>query len=107
MNASELHELLEAFLTHPGIRNAGEWDVTIRTSERCLSCDGTVGIGQVVKGFDWHNGELIVVPQKQLVPKESHRDVPRKVFDGKCPECEETLRKGWRYCPNCGKAIEE
>ena len=105
MNVGELHEFLEMLLTQPGMRNAGDLNVVIRTSERCLSCDGVSEIETVVKGFDWHKDKLIIVPKKQLVPKESHRDVPRKAFNGKCPECEETLRKGWRYCPNCGKAV--
>ncbi len=106
MNVSELHTWLETFLTQPGLRDAGDLNVVIETSERCLSCDGVVGIEQVVKGFDWHNNELIIVPKKKLVPKESHRDVPSKPYNGLCPECENTLKKDWKYCPRCGKAID-
>ena len=105
MNVSELHAFLETLLTQPGITDAGNLKVVVETSERCLSCDGVVEIEQVVRGFDWHKNELIIIPEKKLVPKESHRDVPKKPNGYLCPECEELLKRGWKYCPACGKAI--
>ena len=106
MKAKELCEYLETILTRPGSRDADELDIVIKTSERCLSCDGISGIKSVEKGFDWHKNEIILFPEKELVPKSIHRDIPKKPNGNLCSECEEYLEKEWEYCPTCGKAIE-
>lgn len=119
MTAKEIYDWLENLLTSPN-RDAADCPLVIRTSEPHLSGYGIVPIKWLSVGFDWYKGKILVTPEKELVPKESHRDVAKKPFDAHipdayktkikpyfvCPNCEEPLKKTFRYCPYCGQKIE-
>ena len=119
MTAKEIYDWLENLLTSPN-RDAADYPLVIRTSEPHLSGYGIVPIKLLSIGGDWYKGKILVTPEKELVPKESHRDVAKKPFDAHipeqykakirpyfvCPECEEPLKKTFQYCPRCGQKID-
>jgi hypothetical protein len=119
MTAKEIYDWLEKLLTSPN-RDAADYPLVIRTSEPHLSGQGIVPIKSLSIGFDWYKGKILVTPDKELVPKESHRDVAKKPFDAHipeqykakikpyfvCPECEEPLKNTFRYCPKCGQKLD-
>lgn len=123
MNAKETYDRLENILTKPGEtgRDAGQFGVFIRTSEPHVSGGGIVPVTYVGEGGDWYKRKILLTPAKELVPKESHRDVAKKPipwgtfypFASKgtantpcCPNCENSLNKSWTYCPKCGQKLD-
>ena len=122
MNAKETYDWLEALLTSPNRihQDAANYELVIKTSEPHLSGFGVVKIKSMNVGGDWYKGKILITSEKELVPQESHRDVAKKPFDAHipeqykakirpyfiCPECEEPLKKTFRYCPRCGQKLD-
>lgn len=122
MNVKEVYNFLEELLTSLNRmhRDAATYGLYIETSEPHLSGQGIVPIEMMHIGFDWYKGKILLKPGKELVPKESHRDIPKKPVDAHipiqykpmikpyyiCPNCEEPLKKGWKYCPKCGQCVD-
>ena len=123
MTAKEIYDWLENLLTSPNgsHRDAADYLLVIRTSEPHLSGYGIVPIKLLSIGGDWYKGKILVTPDKDLVPKESHRDVAKKPIPWGtfypyapagvantpcCPNCETSLKHSWSYCPKCGQKLD-
>ena len=99
---------------------SAEFDVVIETSQRVWSGQNHVDVKGIFWGMDFDARRIIITPEREVVPNESHRDVAKKPFDAHipdqyktkikpyfvCPECEEPLKKTFRYCPRCGQKID-
>ena len=115
MTAKEIYDWLENLLTSPN-RDAADYPLVIRTSEPHLSGQGIVPIKWLSNGFDWYKGKILVTPDKELVPKNRQRDNPLKpimsdllskgVKKPFCPNCQEPIKKDYKYCPLCGQKLD-
>lgn len=100
---------------------AAEFDVVIETSQRVWSGQNHVDVKGIFWGMDFDARRIIITPDKELVPKESHRDVAKKPWkytdvlpmtDHRlkkcllCPECEDMVAPKWNYCPKCGQKLD-
>ena len=117
MNAKETYDFLEERLTSPSSRHreAAGYELVICTSEPHLSGGGIVKIKAMHVGFDWYEGKILITPERELIPKELNRDIPKKpgTIPGSygtnyivCINCCHSVKKTYNYCPKCGQKLD-
>lgn len=117
MNVKETYNFLEELLTSPNSMHRGtaDYGLYIQTSEPHLSGGGIVPLKMMHVGFDWYHGKILITPERELIPKEFNRDIPKKpgTIPGSygtnyivCTNCCHSVKKTYNYCPKCGQKLD-
>ena len=82
-------------------------EVVILLSEKSIGPHASSQIENIIPGFDWDNGKILIHPTKRLVSDTMSRDVGKmRVFwhdTLRCPTCERRVTKKAKYCEHCGQ----
>ena len=115
-NLKEMTDILEELATRPHHDKPEDYEVVIMTSHICLSGQNHVGVANVYKGHDYDKHRIIIVPDREIVPKERHGDNPLKPIMSDfltkgtvkpyCPNCQDPVKKEYKYCPWCGQLLD-
>lgn len=116
MKAKELRDKLDWYSK----TGHADDEVVVHCKEPSLGPVAAARVKQVGAGMDWDSGRIILEPEWPLLHFSLNRDTARPVlrvtytysFSAKiksvlqCPVCEAKLRKGDRYCPQCGQRVD-
>lgn len=82
-------------------------EVVIVLSQKSIGPHASSTIENVILGFDWDNGKILIRPSKRLLEDEMSRDVGKmRTFWHevlRCPTCERRVTKKAKYCEHCGQ----
>lgn len=120
MTVKEFFTKLEDLMTKSGHKAEDYFNVVIETSEPRMAPPAVMHVKDIYIGADHHKYELLIVPDRELIPQKCDRDNYRKPIIHcethtraervHCPNCQMeigTPKFYPNYCPHCGQQVKQ
>ena len=117
MTLKELKEAVDYYIKKGNLN--GDEEVLITLDERSVGCRAYEKVEYAGCGIDWEQDQFRLEPAGKLCHRGRSYDNPMEmrvhkyIYDNskqlirRCPSCETKLKKGMKYCFQCGQDVSK